>query len=1115
MRTLRSREFRRGRRHGAVALVATALALGAPAPARAGWQQLAGGAFHTCGIADGGSVLCWGASGAGQDEAPPGAARQLVSGAEFSCALAAGTDLISCWGAASSGQTSPPGAVYTQISAGDEFACGLLPDSTVECWGSNALGQLAAPAGRFTRVTAGANHACARRESGALECWGDDAAQQASPLTGGYLGPTAGRRHSCALDALGVAHCWGLGAGAAAPAAAGLRQLSAGGEHTCAVDADAALRCWGADGSGQATPPAGAFRSVHSGENHSCAIATDGSAQCWGRDLEGQTTPPVPRTPGLSVGSAFSCALRAVGTIDCWGLDGAGQLGVPPGSYTALAAGTAHGCALAGSGSVACWGADDEGQVSAIPPSLGFSAISAGREHSCALASADDMPRCWGSDALGQLQAPAVRLESIDAGSFHTCGIGDQGAVHCWGFDGSGQVSSPSDPMTRVSAGAAHSCGIRASDRSVVCWGLDDDGQSSPPAGPFIAVSAGRHHSCGVRLDGVARCWGLDDAGMSDPPALRFRDVSVGDAHSCGVTEDGAVACWGDASLGQLSSAFDDDADGIENAGDTCPGAGDPAQLDGDADGAGDVCDVCPGLHDPDQADSDGDGVGDLCDNCIDVANGSQLDTVGDVRGGDACRPLMLRLEPGEIETELTRYRVSVRCGALGAAQLRFGIFFPQSVAPGDVDFGDGCDDAEGCSVAQGLGDTVNPSTSTIAGPGLDEIGIRADTQYVLLTGQDNAAGDQELCSAGDFSEVFLADLLVAGVHDFGNPFLLTLQGLDRIGGVISAGGPLVLPGGIDAEPQAFMMLSGDVDPTVSIEIRPAVGDVTGTLWDVWLSSLLEISELRVGYTGEPNQPTSNLLVKGCETFSGGAANARSCAQGPGWPANVNAATSSTLGPDPGGSILPRDDTLYAELIGALPSGPSTSPALNYAFFEHSIARVQDTPPAGQNAQAPILTFDGASSAFAGADAVVEITAMPVSTDDVAFINAFTPGTDLDGDLVHNLVDNCPHILNTSQDDNGGFMSSLADGTGDRCECGESTENGAIFGDDLDSLRASLAGDPLATAPSERCSLVGDPASCDMADVVALARALGAQPGPGVGPSCAAAVAQPSAPPDP
>jgi imidazolonepropionase-like amidohydrolase len=105
-----------------------------------------------------------------------------------------------------------------------------------------------------------------------------------------------------------------------------------------------------------------------------------------------------------------------------------------------------------------------------------------------------------------------------------------------------------------------------------------------------------------------------------------------------------------------MSSADDQDGDGVADADDTCPAIFNPmrpvddgTQADFDGDGIGDSCDVCPlaegetcdpfdptdrdddgvtndedncpAMANTDQADADSDGLGDLCDPCSDFAN--------------------------------------------------------------------------------------------------------------------------------------------------------------------------------------------------------------------------------------------------------------------------------------------------------------------------------------------------------------------------------------------------------------------------------------------------------------------------------------------------------------
>ena len=82
----------------------------------------------------------------------------------------------------------------------------------------------------------------------------------------------------------------------------------------------------------------------------------------------------------------------------------------------------------------------------------------------------------------------------------------------------------------------------------------------------------------------------------------------------------------------EITVNADTDADGVIDASDNCPTAGNPDQLDTDSDGLGDACDPTP------NGDTDGDGVDNSADNCPMVANADQTDSDSDGLG-DACDP--------------------------------------------------------------------------------------------------------------------------------------------------------------------------------------------------------------------------------------------------------------------------------------------------------------------------------------------------------------------------------------------------------------------------------------------------------------------------------------------
>ncbi|MBK6697562.1 MAG: hypothetical protein IPG50_36070 [Myxococcales bacterium] len=276
------------------------------------------GNIHTCALLSTGEARCWGGNGEGQlgtgdnlgSKIPQTVstlgtgALALAVGRDHSCAIATG-GVVKCWGVNDHGQlgdgtTNSSSAPLTvslpraavAIACGSSHSCALLDDASISCWGANDAGQLGdasvderltpvvvagAPAGILT-ITAGISHTCSRTTS-SIHCWGDNASGQLGDATTtsrlaptevpGLVGATqveAGTYHTCAVDGASGVECWGLGSsgqlgdGVAASSSepvkvslAGLpiSEVAAGSSHTCARVAAGPVRCWGSNSRGQ------------------------------------------------------------------------------------------------------------------------------------------------------------------------------------------------------------------------------------------------------------------------------------------------------------------------------------------------------------------------------------------------------------------------------------------------------------------------------------------------------------------------------------------------------------------------------------------------------------------------------------------------------------------------------------------------------------------------------------------------------------------------------------------------------------------------------------------------------------------------------------------------
>ena len=344
---------------------------------------LATGSFHTCGLLENGSAMCWGLDNYGQ----------LGDGGD-----ATNRNKPISFVALSEGET------IKHIYAKHHQTCIILDDNTASCWGFNEDGQsgddstntykspsakVQFPEGKTVKsMGMGLKHNCAILKDDSLACWGLD--------PHGALGNGDSDTSDKYTPQI-----------IATPTDRTIVKIEPGATHTCGLFDDGGVMCWGRDNVGQ-LGNGGASDTIHSpssnvelpegraatdlsvGDHHSCAVLDNGSIACWGQNAFGQLgvntttnalTPVYPHLPTgssaveVTAGPYSTCAILENSSVYCWGHNNYGRLGigVSGGVYQTpmfvegavevveLSANYDHTCGLSENGSISCWGRNKYG----------------------------------------------------------------------------------------------------------------------------------------------------------------------------------------------------------------------------------------------------------------------------------------------------------------------------------------------------------------------------------------------------------------------------------------------------------------------------------------------------------------------------------------------------------------------------------------------------------------------------------------------------------------------------------------------------------------------------------------------------------------------------------
>jgi alpha-tubulin suppressor-like RCC1 family protein/tetratricopeptide (TPR) repeat protein len=293
----------------------------------------------TCGVADSGTLYCW-----GSDEhifveegkeiqfpipravAPEIRFRSVSIGSSILCGISDSGHAY-CWGqamAVSKPTLISPTLTFRSVSAGLLSACGVATDGAIFCWGttyshSNDVAEFK----KNVPVRIKANTSfevvslprdkyvgCGIARDGAGYCWGvnlgedsgpEHSATVAAPIKGGifYRTVSAGGGAALAVARDGIVYLWDYTNLGSKPLdkAPRMATIDANGGFVCGTDPSEIGYCWadshrsGSGLSGTTSRPQQLFgnlkfSSITAGHYHACGLTNEGNAYCWGNHGE-------------------------------------------------------------------------------------------------------------------------------------------------------------------------------------------------------------------------------------------------------------------------------------------------------------------------------------------------------------------------------------------------------------------------------------------------------------------------------------------------------------------------------------------------------------------------------------------------------------------------------------------------------------------------------------------------------------------------------------------------------------------------------------------------------------------------------------------------------------